>query len=345
MTLETLRLLILGLAVFAIVMLAGLILARVVRDQILAHRERQRRAIVKALIATTLEADSRALAPYASRDLLVAEAALGLADNVRGPELDRLKAALMSYGLAPRLIRRLDRGAKRQRMMAAEALALTPGDQTVAALNGARADRSVEVRLAAMFSLLDLEESPSITEILETVGSGEWSRSLMVTELLRRLGRERQAELAEEIERHDQEPPVQVMLLEAVGGAGEFEVLPTVAAQVDDEDPAVRAAAVRAMGRLGHPTVQPEISRALEDADPEVRRDAVIAAHKAALQDLAPQLGWRLGDRVWEVRHAAAQALADLGAPGRKVLEHALARADAERRREIELAMEEPAAW
>jgi hypothetical protein len=247
MALQTLRLIIFFLAMFGVTLLAGLILARVVRDRLIHHRNRQREAISKALLDVALHHDLRALEPHKGKELLVAETAQSVADLVRGPELERMKTALAAHGLGPKLIRRLERGRKRQRMVAAEALALIPGETTVAALNAAREDRSPEVRLAAMFSLLDLEEAPSIRDILQTVGSGDWSRSLLVTELLRRLGRDQQAQLAEEIERPDLDPPVQVMLLEAVGGAGDFEVLPTVVAQADDDDPSVRAAAVRAM--------------------------------------------------------------------------------------------------
>jgi HEAT repeat protein len=52
-----------------------------------------------------------------------------------------------------------------------------------------------------------------------------------------------------------------------------------------------------------------------------------------------------LDDPVWEVRHAAARALVDLGHPGHEVLLRARAKAKPERRREIELAMEDPAPW
>ena len=345
MSLDTLWILVAVLTAFALLLLLGLVVARVVRDRLMERRERQRAQISKALLATTREDGSGALRRHAGKDLLVAETALNMADLVRGPELERMRAALVTYGLGPKLIRRLSRGRKRQRMVAAEALALIPMEGTVEALNRARGDRSAEVRLSALFSLLDLEQAPTIPEILETVRSGPWSRSLLVTELLRRLGREHQAELAAEIERDDLPAPVQVMLLEAVGGAGDFEVLPSVAAQAEDRDPKVRAAAVRAMGRLAHPVVQPKISRALEDRNSAVRRDAVVAAHRAGLHELAPALGRRLNDRVWGVRHVAAQALADLGEPGQTTLRNILALADDDRRREIELAIQETPSW
>ncbi|WP_411286838.1 HEAT repeat domain-containing protein [Phenylobacterium sp.] len=345
MSLEALWILIAVLVLFAVLLLLGLVVARVVRDRLMARRDRQRAMISKALLATVREDGSGALRRHAGKDLLVAETALNMADLVRGPELERMQAALVSYGLGPSLIRRLTRGRKRQRMVAAEALALVPTAGAVEALNRARGDRSAEVRLSALFSLLDLGEAPTIPEILETVRSGPWSRSLLVTELLRRLGRENQTELAAEIDRDDLPAPVQVMLLEAVGGAGDFEVLPTVAAQADDPDPKVRAAAVRAMGRLAHPVVSQKISRALEDRNSGVRRDAVVAAHRAGLHELAPALGRRLNDRVWGVRQVAAQALADLGEPGQATLREVLAAVDDERRREIELAIQDTPSW
>ena len=249
-----------------------------------------------------------------------------------------MKTALAAFGLGPQLVRRLKSGRKRQKMVAAEALALLPGAETVRALTRARDDPSSEVRLATMFSLLDLGEAPSIREALETAGSGDWRRSLLVTELLRRLGRDDQAQLAEEIERAEDEPSVQVMLLEAVDDAGDLELLSSVAAQAEDEDPAVRAAAVSALGRLAVPDIQEEVGRALDDADAEVRHNAVVAAHRASLHRLAVDLGRRLDDPDWGVRHATILALLDLGPGGREVLRRGAATSGAERRREIELA-------
>jgi HEAT repeat protein len=345
MSLRLLWMLIIALAAFGVVMLLGLLVARVLRDRLVERRNRQRAEIARALLLTVQNKDARGLGRYGHKDLLVAEAAQDIADIIRGPELARMKAVLAAHGLGERLIRRMSHGRKRQRMVAAETLALLPGEATVAALNAARDDPVCEIRLAALFSLMELGEAPTIAQVLETMGSGVWSQSLLVTELLRRLAPDHEAELAAQLSRTDQPSTVQVMLLEAVGGAGEFEMLSSVVAQARDSDPAVRAAAVRAMGRLAHPMVSPNIDRALEDSDPGVRRDAVIAAHSAALHELAPALGRRLNDRIWDVRHAAAQALADLGEPGRAALRGVFAQASKGRRREIKLALKGPRPW
>ena len=344
MSLMTLWTGVLILGVFSLALFTGLFIARIIRNRLVTRREQQRAAISRALLAV-MENEPDALAPYARKDLLVAETAVRLADMVRGPELERLQAALKSFGLGPQLITRLDRGRKRQRMVAAEALSLIPGSSTVEALNAARGDKSGEVRILSIFSLLTLDHAPAIPDMLETLRSGPWSRSLLVTDLLRKMGRENQAELAAEIQRDDLPAPIQVMLLDAVEGAGEFAALPQVAAQASDHNPAIRGAAVRAMGRLGHPYLSPTINRALEDRSWAVRRDAIGAARRAGLHELAPGLKRRLNDDVWEVRHDAAVALSDLGQPGRTALDEAMAESEPRRRAEIEMALDESRSW
>lgn len=331
-----------GLSLFV---LGWLVIARVLRNRSSASRKRRRAEITEALLKTVREDGCRALTGHLAKPLLLAEVALEFADLVRGPELARLQMALVTLCVGQKLISRLAHGWKRQRVLAAEALGLIPTEASVSALVRARQDRAQEVRFAALFSLLRLERPPMIAEILETVRAGGWRGSLLVTELLRRFGHENPTELASEIDRSDLSTPIQIMLLNAVGNAGNSEGLVEVIAQTDDLDSEVRGAAIRALGRLGHPAAGEVIARALEDANDGVRLDAVIAAQRVGLQDLAPALQRRLDDDNWDVRYAAALALADLGAPGSDALREAIRNAGDERSDEIERAVGETSLW
>lgn len=330
----------LGLAAFALIVMAGLIASRVRRTRSETRSVVVRRQVVRAMTALVAgdETASESLAALHGETRVLVETLLDFLDMVRGGDRERLRDLLTAIGLEDRLRRDCRGGERGERLRAVEALALFPGPRTVAALRDALRDPDTAVSLAALRSLANMEAAPDLSEILARAGPG-WISSRLFADLMVVVARTRAAEVRTALADPGLSRSLKVLLFESLAAAGDYAALPLLCQAAGDPDDKVRAAGMRALGALAHPSAGPILQLGLGDGDQEVRAAAVAAVGRAGLVALAPALGVRLNDGVWWVRHEAAEALALLGAPGLAILNEAASSAEPAGRRSAALAL------
>lgn len=274
----------------------------------------ERKRIVTA-ITGLLGGDETAAAELQActrRPWLLVETALEFLNLVRGADQDRLKAALAGMRLDPKS--RSARSSRAARLSAVEALVFFPGPATVTTLRGALRDRDPAVQASALRSLVLLGAAPPLSELLSDEGA-RWGGSRLFADIVTLIARERPGEVRDALGLTGLTDPLRLVLLEALGAAGDYAALPLLSDALSDGSAAVRAAAVRALGALAHPAAAPVLRLALTDAAWSVRADAAAAIGRGGLAALAPALRERLTDEAWWVRFRAGEALAALGQP------------------------------
>lgn len=311
------------LAAAALAWMAGLILARQLREQAEERRERDRRLIQQGLFDImngSGDAVGR-LRGVRHRSRLMAESLLEIVSLVRGEERERLISALHAFGVDEIFCRRLSRGSVAGRLAAAEALAIFPGEAAVSALREALARaRSGELRVGMMRSLIDLSASPELEEVLSDATGRHATDSLLYLPVIGQLVRERPRAALELFGDARLSGDARVILAEALGASGDFRVLRPLCFAARAPEVELRIAAVRALGALGHPAAEATILSALADEVWMVRSAACEAAGRVGLQSAVPALAGRLADPVWWVRFRAGEALGALGEAGRACL-------------------------
>jgi HEAT repeat protein len=319
----------LGMTAMALGWMGGLIVQRLVGARLERRRRARRRAIEQALLAVMQGRADAALAlrPYSDDPRLVAETLLDLMGMVRGRDREIVVEALEAIGIPQQLRRRLTTGGWPGRIAAAEALAAFPGPETEAALRS-MADRQPEARLTALEALARGGGEVSVGELLDAASHGDLRLSGRFAEFLREQAAADPAGAARALERSDLSADLRVLVLDALGGSGDYNAIGALAANATRPEPLVRAAAIRALGRLQHPAGQAAIAAALDDPDAEVRAAGADAAGEARLPKLAPALYDRLSDDAWRVRFQAAASLGKLGEAGLERLRTAAALPD-----------------
>jgi hypothetical protein len=315
-----------ALAGGAVLWMSALIVLRVVHHRREARRLQDRRQLERAFVSILQDGvdSSRALIPYAHRARLMAEALLDFLSLVRGRDRDVVLSALMTLNVPRTLRKRLAVGSLAGRRVCLEALAAFPGDDTTQALRAVAETGPPEMRLTALRSLHETRGGVSFDQLLLQLRMGALPTSPLVGEFLRALVAEDPNSAAATLSALSLAPAVEVLLLDALGSAGEYAVLPVLMERAAAPAAEVRAAAVAALGALNHPAAEPTIRAALEDAEWPVRAAAAQAVGDIGLARLADALASRLEDPVWRVRFLAAGALAKLGSEGRRSLEQAL---------------------
>lgn len=336
----------LALALAALAGMSGLIVARLFRSRAEARWAADRAAVIAAFMAVLQgsEGAEAQIRPFRRRARLLAEALLEFLNLVRGQDRDTLLAGLRGLKIEDVLIGRLGAGSQAGRLASLEALAVFPGLKAAAALRPACRSRDPEIRLAAWRALVEMGAAISVRRLLEDLARSDLHTSSALAELLRNLTARRPAESLAAAVGEDLPPLVRAMLVEGLGGVGDYGMVPGLMDCTRDAHPEVRAAAVRALGRLMHPAAQPALGRALRDLDWQVRGAAAEAAGDAGLSGLAAPLARLLEDPVWWVRFRGAEALARLGAEGRTRLESVAANGTADARRAAALTLAEQAA-
>jgi HEAT repeat protein len=82
----------------------------------------------------------------------------------------------------------------------------------------------------------------------------------------------------------------------------------------------VRLNAIRALGQIGDPAAIPDVARCAQDPAWEVRNTVMRSLGKLHATDHVSELSEALRDESWWVRFSAAEALWQLGQPGREAL-------------------------
>lgn len=315
-----------AMAALSIAWMTGLIVGRWFRTrrEILYAAERK---VVDGALVSLLQGDTaerRRLVPKLRGAHATAEALNEVLGLVRGADRDRLLVSLRGLGVDDVIRRGAERGLAGSRLLCIEALVAFPGEDTEAVLRRIAVEPGdYDCRLAAVRSLADVGAELSIGRLIDAMIYDGLTPSGPVVELLHRMASRWPQDLAVSLTRSDLTPGIRPLVVEALGGTGDYNMIPLLAEIVDDPEMEVRAAAIRALGQLAHPAAAPALRKALRDEAWAVRALAAEATGRAALANLAPQLEEALADPAWWVRHRAAGALARIGPEGMERLKAA----------------------
>jgi HEAT repeat protein len=308
----------LALSVAALSWMSGLIVARAFHQRADQRRGRRRQEVVSGLLAI-LQGDQGAsarLEPHRRRGRLLAETLLEVLGLVRGADRERVLASLRAFGLADILAENLDRGSAASRIVSMEALAALGGADAIGALRRMLVHGPPGLRLPALKALVDAGAEMSVGRLVDYAVSGHVPAGRLFTEIVRRAASERPGEAISALDRTDLDGPATIVLLSALGSAGDYQALPKLIEGTQDDRPEVRGAAVRSLGRLMHPAAEDAVARALRDPVWFVRCAAAEAAGASGFVRLEEELAHLLDDEAWWVRFRAAEALAAHGQPG-----------------------------
>ncbi|UXN63707.1 HEAT repeat domain-containing protein [Phyllobacterium sp. A18/5-2] len=309
------------LAAISLLVMTGLVAARMFRANRQERRELARKRLLPAFLAFTEDGDQEAFLSKAATVPMstTVDLSLEFLNLMRGDEHANLVNVLTRAGVARELVFRTARGNRTSRIHAVEALPFFPGPETTVSLRNALKDRSADVRLSAAIGLVAGGSNVPLAELLEQLGTGDLASRRLVG-LFRHLPAERLDELREILKSGETPSIVRAAAIEALGTSGDYSLLPLFAACIADGEPEVSAAAIHAIGELAHPAGATAIERALTNADWQVRAEAATAVARIGLDRASGQLSELLEDDQWLVRYAASKALFDLGADGRTVL-------------------------
>lgn len=320
------------LASGATLWLLALVVLRLAHERRSAEAERRRARVLSALAEMLKDANAgAALLASSIRDAgLMADALLQFQDLVRGPDQTRVLDNLRGLGVDGVLRDAALRGVKRGRVSAAEALAAIGGPVAVEGLEQLAASTDdPELRLVAWDGLMRHGAPPSVASVISVVERGGVQPSLRLVQLVRDLVSRGPSAAAAALDTAAPSAASRALIVDAMGYAGDYAVLPWLIARAEDPDPDVRAAAMRSLGRLQHPQAQKVVATALTDPDWPVRAAAAQAAGAAGFVACAESLSDLLGQPEWWVRFRAGEALSRLGAPGAEVLRRTAAHGDA----------------
>ena len=199
---------------------------------------------------------------------------------------------------------------KSVRFAAVEALAYFPGLSTARSVDALIENtKAADIRIAGMRTLVSIGSYPLVPDVMAELSHPNASA--------RRL----QSVLLEYLQRPGISDTERACLLEALGASTDYSVLATLQAALQDEAPTIRAAALEGLADLAHPDAAPAIALCLRDSDWNVRAAAIRALRESAGYAYASEISGLLSDPVWLVQFESAQALVDMGAPGRNLLE------------------------
>lgn len=312
------------LCLFALLAIAGLLLARVVGERKANKRESLRRQLLPQLLRGEPVPVERSRA--ARR--MAADLTIELAELVRGNDREGFLSAASLAGADAELVRRLRSNAAQDRLVAAETLAMFP--QYASAVSAvALSDRNADVRLGAALALAQEGRAPPVGELVRNLGIGSKEQSLLVVSLMRDLARTNPH--AVEALLYDLEVPDSAKLAatDALAESSvDHEALVAWMAEASEEDSDLRPRIFRALGQLGHPSGHVAILAGLDSERWQVRSAAAEAVGRSALHSAIPRIVQLLADDQWWVRFRAAEALTRLGAEGRLALQRAAADPD-----------------
>jgi HEAT repeat protein len=305
----------LGITGAALLIMAGLLVARLLTG----WRERERAAERQRLVPLLLGDSEHDPTPRMwLADKFIAELMVELIQLVRGSDRERFIARAERLGVPGRLRHQLGSASARIRQTAAEALGLFPDGKSVDGLRHALTDKNPDVRLTAALALAQAGLAPPLRDLVRLLDIGRGEKSLLVNSLFKALGRERKAELEEAVRSPGAPATARIAAAEALASAGSYDAVPLIAEAV------LRAPAdsrelprfLRALGALGHPAAAEAVGKGLGSDAPAVRAAAAEAAGRIGLAQFSGRLAELLSDPAWRVRFRAGEALIRLGEEG-----------------------------
>jgi HEAT repeat protein len=311
----------LGIAAVALLIMVGLLLARLV----MGWTGRARDAEKKRLVPLLLGARPQGRLQKRGRGDLLATLLVELIQLVRGSDRDRFVEAATRLGVPERLRHNLNSGSPRVRLAAAEALAEFPDKQSVERLRAALRDKSSDVRLSAALALAAAGQTPPARVLVDLLGIGTRENSLLTVGLFRDIAARYPDEIKALILDDSVPAGAKASAIEALSASADYSLVPliaTLALTSDPEDPALPRY-LGALGAFAHPAGEKAVKRGLSSASWEVRAAAAEAAGRIGLISLGPQLRELLADGTWSVRFRAGEALALMGNEGAQLLHQA----------------------
>lgn len=319
----------LGLSGLALVIMLGLIIARLISQRRVARSQSRRRALIPILLGNSTDEELVAAARRSPE--VLGPLAIELIQLVRGEERERFVATASRLGVPEQLRQRLMSGPVRERIRAAEVMGEFPDDFSTAALEAALDDRNPDVRLAAALALASSDRAPEAKQLVRMLALGQRERSLMIVALFQEIARQRPDEIRALIEEERSPPLVKAAAIDALGASGDYSLVPTVTKLALDADPQGEELPryLRALGDFQHPAALPAVEKWLSAPTWWVRSAAAEAAGRIHLEELVPRLSRMLDDQDWWVRFRAGEALVRMGEVGIAMLA-AIARSGAE---------------
>lgn len=310
-----------GLALFAGIALASLVVARLLRQ----HDERadpnRRARVSKALLDYAAKNGARPNLVLSNRieRMAVLETALDALPFLRPQAKERLVALLQDIGLDKRLRRQARKGSLRDQVAAMEALILFPDSRTLTLLHEMERSSDLRLWLEALRARTLLGFGPDMKGLLELVERPGARRAPIMEDLLIARAQKHIDEALLALQ-SDLPPLTRVLLLKVIGECKQARAFEPVKRWLASDDGAVRAAAVEALGSLGLDAAAKSLAKATRDPDWRVRLKACEAIGELGLWRNAKTLAPLLDDPVWWVRLRAEEALARLGKMGQEAL-------------------------
>lgn len=309
-----------GLAGGALLIMCGLIVARLLSDRRAGALAARRRVLIPMLLGDASDEMISASVPNGSS--ILNDLAVELIELVRGEERDRFVATSARLGVTDALRRTLARSTVRQRVVAAETLAHFPDSLTTNSLEDALKDKSADVRFAAALALATSDRAPHASVLIELLGLGLREQSMLIVALFQEIGRTRPGEIRGLIDDDECPLTVKAAAIEALAASGDYSLVPSIVDLTLASDPASEELPryLRALGAFQHPSAAPAIIRWLGAPTSWVRSAAAEAAGRVGLIETADTLSALLDDTDWWVRFRAGEALIKLGEPGQRLL-------------------------
>ncbi|MFC5970225.1 HEAT repeat domain-containing protein [Halomarina salina] len=138
-------------------------------------------------------------------------------------------------------------------------------------------------------------------------------RKFLPIEVLGKIGDPRALDTLLEFIEGDANPPLQRVVLRAVGSIGDEEATQTVADRLVADDPEIRSGAARALGQIGDPrAIDPLTDLLNEDDDDSVRTSAAWALNRIGTEEALEAASEHADDRSYIVQTEAEKAQAAL---------------------------------
>lgn len=311
------------LAGLALLIMTGLIIARVIAGRRQRDVQAQRGRLLPLLLGAASDEDLAEL--RGSGPDILGSLTTELIELVRGDERAQFVATATRAGVTDTLRRQLASGSPRLRVVAAEVLGNFPDDRCTAALEDALDDRDAGVRLAAALALASSDRAPPARMLVDRLRLGTDERSMLIVTLLSEIARERPGEVRSLIEQDDVSAAVKAAAIEALASSGDYSLVGVISrlTLAADDHASELPRYLRALGAFQHPAALPAVRLRLASPTWWVRAAAAEAAGRIGLTETTMQLNDLLDDNDWWVRFRAGEALVRLGESGRALLSEA----------------------
>lgn len=325
--LETLGLIVAGMAVVVVMLLAGLVGGTVVarwrgRRFERVHRELQPRLRQVAVDGSQVRSAGRWLSrlPWRAQVDQLSE----LTSMLSGASRVRLQQLAATAGLLERAQGWVGSRRWHRRLRGVRVLAMVGGGQDT--VPGLLADPHPEVRAHAADWVAEHGSAEDLAVTLVALNGDERLRDYPLVDSLIRAGPRASRPVAEFLERDDLDDPVPALTV-----AAELVDARLAAASmrwIAAPDPVARAAAARVVVARGDATASEWLRVWLADEDARVRAAAVEGLGWLRHWPAAPELAAALADPAFAVRRAAGLALRRQGGTGRLYLRRSLNSSD-----------------